>query len=365
MPHTNNQHPIKTVIGLAGKWEIAGVVGPVISVSANAISIDMSAYHRPDAYGSILDGSDITVTFPDDKTYTGKLERPGTIQWSNNSAWTKVFTPVFDLNGQWASGGVPGATISVNANSIAVHMSAYHRPDAYGFILDSSDITVNFRDDKTYTGKLPPPDTIEWSNNSAWTKVPPPPAPTGLHVVLTPDGPVNTIVRLGWTCSSDSETGFRVLSSVIAGPPVTWAPATVAANTVTFSFVVPNDETTYSIYVEAFNAAGTSVPSNTVVFTSPKLTLPPWFITVSKQGTGASASVVVNAANFTPNSLVVIKVTPANVEGQVQFSANTDVFGKFTASKSFSCVAGIHLMVTAYEDANPTGTISNPVNLIC
>jgi hypothetical protein len=363
MPPTKN--PNKTVIELAGKWEISGVVGPVISVSGNAISIDMSALHRPTANGSILDGSEITVTFPDDKTYTGELKQPGAILWSNSSTWSKVFTPVFDLTGQWASGGVPGPIISVNANLIGVYMAAYHRPDAYGSILDNSDITVTFPDDKTYTGKLIPPHTIAWSNNSAWTKVPPPPAPAGLSADLSPDGVVNTIVRLGWTYSSDSETGFRVLTSVIAGPPVTWAPATVAANTVTFSFVVQNNETTYSIYVEAFNAAGTSAPSNTVVFTSPKFMLPPWFITVSKQGTGSSTSVVVKGVNFTPNSLVVIKVTPANLEGQIQFSANTDVSGTFTANNSFSCLTGVLLTVTAYEDSNPRGTMSNAVELTC
>ena len=78
---------------------------------------------------------------------------------------------VLNLNGQWASGGVPGPIISVDGVSILVDMSAYRRPSARGSIVNSSNITVNFPDDKTYTGILQLPNTIKWSNNSTWTKV--------------------------------------------------------------------------------------------------------------------------------------------------------------------------------------------------
>lgn len=80
----------ETVIPLAGKWASGGVPGPVMAVSGSTITVDMSAYHRPAAHGSIVDKSDISVTFPDDKTYSGILQPPNTIRWSNNSAWTKV-----------------------------------------------------------------------------------------------------------------------------------------------------------------------------------------------------------------------------------------------------------------------------------
>ncbi|MFZ0766265.1 DUF5050 domain-containing protein [Bradyrhizobium sp.] len=79
--------------------------------------------------------------------------------------------PVLNLNGKWASGGTAGPVISVNGSSIVVDMSAYHRPTARGSIVNSTTITVNFPDDKTYTGVLQPPNTIKWSNNSSWTKV--------------------------------------------------------------------------------------------------------------------------------------------------------------------------------------------------
>ena len=62
----------------------------VISEKNTSLTIDMSDYDRPAAHGSIVNGSTITVTFPDDKTYTGNLQPPNTIRWSNGSAWTKV-----------------------------------------------------------------------------------------------------------------------------------------------------------------------------------------------------------------------------------------------------------------------------------
>ena len=81
---------IQTIIDLNGKWAYGGVPGPVVSVTGDGIIIDMAAYHRPPAHGSIVDPSTISVNFPDDKQYIGKLVLPGTLQWPNNSSWTKV-----------------------------------------------------------------------------------------------------------------------------------------------------------------------------------------------------------------------------------------------------------------------------------
>jgi hypothetical protein len=81
---------LQTVIDLNGKWASGGTPGPVITVTGNALAIDMSAYGRPAAKGAILDVSDIWANFPDDNVYTGKLVAPNEIVWSNNSAWTKV-----------------------------------------------------------------------------------------------------------------------------------------------------------------------------------------------------------------------------------------------------------------------------------
>jgi Domain of unknown function (DUF5050) len=85
-----NVGTIETVLNLSGKWASGGAAGPVISVNGSSIVVDMSAYHRPTAHGSIVNSTTITVNFPDDKTYTGTLQPPNTIKWSNGSSWAKV-----------------------------------------------------------------------------------------------------------------------------------------------------------------------------------------------------------------------------------------------------------------------------------
>jgi hypothetical protein len=83
---------IKTVIDLNGKRTAGNGNYPSADIYAafTFISINMSAYHRPPASGTILDSSTIRATFPDDATYTGRLEMPNRIRWSNNSGWTKI-----------------------------------------------------------------------------------------------------------------------------------------------------------------------------------------------------------------------------------------------------------------------------------
>lgn len=159
---------IQAVLDLAGQWASGGVPGPNISVTGNSISVDMSALHRPMASGSVLSSTQISVTFPDEKkTYTGTLQAPNVIKWSNNSSWTKVapIETVIDLNGQWMSGGVLGPAITVHGNSISIAS-----PTGSGTVVNSSTISVNFGDNKTYSGVLQKPGTIHWSNNTTWTK---------------------------------------------------------------------------------------------------------------------------------------------------------------------------------------------------
>jgi hypothetical protein len=81
---------IGTSINLNGAWTAGGPQRALISSAFTSLTIDMSAFSRPTAHGSILDSSTITVTFPDDKTFTGKLQPPDAIRWSNGSAWRKV-----------------------------------------------------------------------------------------------------------------------------------------------------------------------------------------------------------------------------------------------------------------------------------
>jgi len=84
------QTTIRTLIDLNGRWTAGGTRNAVISAAFTSLTVDMSAFHRPAAHGTIVDGSTITVPFPDDATFTGKLQLPNIIRWSNGSAWTKV-----------------------------------------------------------------------------------------------------------------------------------------------------------------------------------------------------------------------------------------------------------------------------------
>ncbi len=185
-------NPIATVINLNGAWASGGVPGPFISVSGKAISVDMSAYQRPFAAGSILDSSNITVTFGDDNTYTavlipgGNTGSPDTIQWSNGTAWTSSAPfgtkTLIDLNGNWVSAGTTEPVINVSVpkivdgghvlegRSITIDMPG-GRPTARGYVLDFADIFVDFPDDAGITARLELPDSIHWSNNRVWQKL--------------------------------------------------------------------------------------------------------------------------------------------------------------------------------------------------
>jgi hypothetical protein len=83
-------HSLTTVFELAGPWVAGGRPGPKISRSGSALTVDMSAYGRPPAHGSVIDAQTVTVTFSDDAIFTGRLLPPGTIAWSNRTSWTKV-----------------------------------------------------------------------------------------------------------------------------------------------------------------------------------------------------------------------------------------------------------------------------------
>jgi len=161
--------PIITATNLNGSWTAGSNPTAEISVTRRSFSIDMSAFGRPKATGTIVSSTNITATFPDDRTYTGQLT-PRTITWSNGSTWTKVVNTAFDLNGSWSAGSPWIAIIYEGATSLTIDMSDFDRPTAHGSIVNSSTITVTFPDDRTYTGTLQGSQTIRWSNGSTWTK---------------------------------------------------------------------------------------------------------------------------------------------------------------------------------------------------
>jgi hypothetical protein len=78
-----------TIFDLNGVWQYNGVDGPVIAMSGNNLSVDMSAYKRPTATGIIIRGNTIKVTFTDDATFVGTLVRPNRIRWNNFTEWVK------------------------------------------------------------------------------------------------------------------------------------------------------------------------------------------------------------------------------------------------------------------------------------
>jgi hypothetical protein len=160
---------IETFPDLNGNWTDGSANSAVIAVKLKSLSVDMSAFHRPGAHGSVLNSSEISVTFPDDKTYTGTLQPPNSIRWSNGSVWSKIINTVMDLNGVWTD-GTRKAVISEGVQSLKIDMSDYDRPGAHGSIVNGSTITVTFPDDATYTATLQPPNSIRWSNGSAWTR---------------------------------------------------------------------------------------------------------------------------------------------------------------------------------------------------
>jgi hypothetical protein len=162
---------IKTAIDLNGAWTDGGSQYAVISVNVNDLTVNMSAFSRPAAHGTIVGFSTITVTFPDDRTYTGQLEGGNKIRWSNGSVWTKIVRGLIDLNGQWTDGSARRAIIFSDDTKLTIDMSDYDRPAATGTGVDISTIKVKFPDEATHTGTLQPPKRIAWDNGSAWTKL--------------------------------------------------------------------------------------------------------------------------------------------------------------------------------------------------
>ena len=198
---------------------------------------------------------------------------------------------------------------------------------------------------------------------------PPPAAPSGLHVISKQavGGRGASSITIGWTNNSDDEAGFNILyDGSLPGSPDDKGKTTVGSSTTTATITGLTSGYTYVIEVQSFNGAGSGGLASISSVGIPYVTPPaPRVITVSKQGTGSAASAIVNGSGFTPASLIVVRIVASNLLSPVQFSTTAGGDGKFTASKGFSCVSGILITFTAFEDANPTGTISNAVSMSC
>jgi FtsP/CotA-like multicopper oxidase with cupredoxin domain/fibronectin type 3 domain-containing protein len=94
----------------------------------------------------------------------------------------------------------------------------------------------------------------------------PPAQPTGLHTTAV----LYNQVDLAWTDAATNETGYYVQRAPGSGGTLTWTTiATLAAGSQTYSDTTVAASSTYSYRVVAFNGAGDSTPSNTVVAVTP------------------------------------------------------------------------------------------------
>lgn len=92
----DSEKPRLDVIDLNGAWADANDARPYIYFYADGqyadgytIRVDLSLENRPDGFGYMVDAKTIEIVFPDDRSYTGKIENNNTIRWSNNTVWTK------------------------------------------------------------------------------------------------------------------------------------------------------------------------------------------------------------------------------------------------------------------------------------
>jgi phospholipase C len=210
---------IQTVLDPTGAWAVGGVAGPFLSKAGNTISIDMSATHRPTATGHVVDSTHISVNFPDDKTYTGTLQEPNILRWSNNTTWTQVkaIQTVIDLNGRWMVGGVLGPIITVKGDGISINMSASNQPTAVGTVMNSTTISIMFSAGHTLSGVLQAPGTIRWSNNTVWTKFDISPI-KHLFVLVMENRSFDHMLGFQRIVGKDAHTGAQTKAEDLTGP---------------------------------------------------------------------------------------------------------------------------------------------------
>lgn len=95
---TSAQAATTLVFDINGTFSDGGAARPKIKNVNDILTVDMSSQGRPTATGVVINSDTIIVTFPDDGTYTAKLQLPGTIRWSNSSNWYKT-RPVPNVKG--------------------------------------------------------------------------------------------------------------------------------------------------------------------------------------------------------------------------------------------------------------------------
>jgi hypothetical protein len=165
--------------------------------------------------------------------------------------------------------------------------------------------------------------------------------PTGLQVTVSANGANESLITLRWTDNSDDETGFTISFTAIAGDGVTLAPISVPANTVTYSFSVVNNGTTYSVTVAAYNRSGSDPSANATFTVPPPSVVAAAFITAAVNpteltGGGTEWDLDINGSNFQGGETIQLviswwasndgdpnvstKDTPANILGGFSYA---------------------------------------------
>lgn len=181
-------------------------------------------------------------------------------------------------------------------------------------------------------------------------------APTNLTVTGVADRRVN----LSWTHSGQGISSFFVrFRGTRSGEADHSGNKTVSQSERTASITGLRSGFAYTFTVTARNLVAESPKSNEAKATTPARTL-----VVTKEGAGLSAVFITKGANFTPNSLVVQKITASNL-GQVQFPETARADGTFESRHAVACTSGQMLTFTAFEDDDPQGTFAIPVVTTC
>jgi Fibronectin type III domain len=166
-------------------------------------------------------------------------------------------------------------------------------------------------------------------------------------------------ISISWVDQSDNEDGFRIkFQGQKAESQDHSGTETVDSNTVRATLNLHSGYE-YTIWVVAFNGSGESQGSNPVQATTPERT-----ISVSSQGSGTTTVFTVTGAGFTPNSLVVIRITDSQLHQDI-FNATASGDGSFESRHNAPCISGTEFTFTAFEDADPSGTLANPVETAC
>jgi hypothetical protein len=180
--------------------------------------------------------------------------------------------------------------------------------------------------------------------------------PTDLRVTEVADRKI----AVAWKDHSNNESGFVV--SFRGKRPRNLdhtGSQSLPANTEAASITGLRSGYEYTIRVVAANEAGKS-GGPSVTATTPART-----VSVTKEGAGLSTVFVVNGRGFSPDSKVELRIVDGGLQHPVTWVETAEGDGTLTSRRSYPCVTGESLTVSAFESADPEGTMSNFLETSC